>query len=282
MFNVVITVALRQILWKIATLATIFAAILNWSCPKNFSIENPFKEGLSLGRRIRIVFQPISTLLSWTLFGGMVLASIVFSEATGWQINIFSVLLFFILAAIGCVVGMLVNGTIKWCNNMREDAGIDSLIVLLSIVIYIASALWYGNALLRYNANIETTTEILEQMEEYELAIFREVPIQHVTGEISGVYHRIEGELQTYDMIPYAYFLKNGNLKYDSAATKDSEIILIKEGGGSAKIEIKTTTTKTLEVNHNEGTTEEKNSNRVVKYYFYVPESVVYTIGDMS
>ena len=130
-----------------------------------------------------------------------------------------------------------------------------------------------------YEAKIETTTEVVETTQERELVMFYEIPIQQVSGSVSGSSFigsgSVSGSVFTTDSVPYVYVTENGNGKWDSAPAADSEIVFITEEGATPKILIVTYTEKTIRIDHNieeKSVTDEKSWT---KYYFYLPRAVV-------
>ena len=86
------------------------------------------------------------------------------------------------------------------------------------------------------------------------------------------------GKITTTDTLPYWYLNEKGNGTYDSAPTKNSEIIFI-ENGESPYLEIIHYSSQKVKIDHNNNDTKsnifnsEKTSSK--KYNFYLPKDIM-------
>lgn len=276
------------------TITTIVMAIFIWNCvwDETFQINRKTAKAYKIGNvnfKPRVIFHYIGLIVLHLLvmfciftIGGIIDAMWVsnFLPLEGWNEldflgKVFSVLMLaFIIGIPVCLtfaVGSLVLGFEKFTNEW--SIGVFLLTFVLSIC-------FWCNYINKYNANIETTTEVVETSKERELIFFYEIPVQQVSGSVSGsstiFSGSVSGDIFTVDTVPYVYLNDQGNGSWDSAPAKDSEIVFITENE-VPKIVIVTSTEKTIKIDHNVNESTVTDTKSWVKYYFYLPKSVVQT-----
>lgn len=183
-----------------------------------------------------------------------------------YVLNVMASLLLYVLPMfLTFVVGYFVMGLVKF------EWDYSHLIFFLTFVISVFGWCSYIND---YNTNIEYTTEVTQETEERELVFFYEIPMQEVSGSISGSSKSISGEIFTVDTVPYVYLNENGNGEWDSAPAEDSEIIFITEAE-KPKIVIVTNISKEIKTDHNDGSSSVTDESYWTQYYFYLPRNVI-------
>lgn len=146
-------------------------------------------------------------------------------------------------------------------------------------VVFIVSIIGWTMSITNYNQNIvETTQTIVKQTEERELLYFCNIPLQEVSGSVSGSFilgtGAVSGQISTSDNLPYWYLNEKGEGLYDSALSSNSKIIFI-EDGESPYLEIITYCTNKTTTNHNDGTETTSKINEWTEYYFYLPDEIM-------
>jgi len=150
-------------------------------------------------------------------------------------------------------------------------------ILVVTIVAFIALLLN-----VHYSSNIEITEETaIVQSQENELVSFENVPVQSVSGSISGEISgsflytngQISGSITTSDKVQYMYINHDGDGEYGSAPTEKSKIRFIEENE-VPHLEITTCQKQKITVNHNNGKTTNEVESEWKEYIFYLPESI--------
>lgn len=135
---------------------------------------------------------------------------------------------------------------------------------LCLVVAIIATTISYCFAS-SYIRNIEETTETtLISKESRELLKFFDIPIQDISGSLSGGY----GNIHTTDKISYWYLNQNDTSEYDTAPATESELIFIEDG--KQHVEIYTYSFKEVSLNHNNNTKKVKEERIWKEYKFYL------------
>ena len=265
-------------------ITTIVMAIHNWNCvwDETFQVNRNSAKVYQILHYIGLIVLHLGVMFCIFTIGGIIDAMWVsnFLPCEAWSEfgiggKIFVILLFaFIIGLPICftyVVGAFVLGF------ERFSEGYSHVIFILTFALSIC---FWCDYIEKYDANIENTTEIVESAEERELIFFYEIPVQQVSGSVSGsstiFSGSVSGDVFTVDTVPYVYLNSDGNGSWDSAPAKDSEIIFITEKE-SPKIVIVTTTEKTIKIDHNVNESTVTDTKSWVKYYFYLPKSVVQT-----
>lgn len=265
-------------------ITTIVMAIHNWNCvgDETFYINHEATKIYQILQYIGLVVLHLSVMFCIFTIGGIIDAMWIsnFLPLESWKElgfggKILAVLvLAFIIGIPVCltyVVGAIVLGFEEFTKEYSH------VIFLLTFVISIC---FWCNYINKYDANIETTTEVIETTEERELIFFYEIPVQQVSGSVSGsstiFSGSVSGDIFTVDTVPYVYLNSDGNGSWDSAPAKDSEIVFITENE-APKIVIVITTEKTIKIDHNVNESTVTDTKSWVKYYFYLPKSVVQT-----
>ncbi len=275
-------------------ITTIVMAIFIWNCvwDETFQVNHKTAKIYQIGKvkfKPRVIFHYIGLvvlhlLVMFCIFtiGGIIDAMWVsnFLPFEGWselgfggKIGVVLILSLFIgiPAFLTYVVGALVLGFERFSEEYSH------LIFLLTFVLSIC---FWCDYIDKYDAKIEITTEVVESTEERELICFYEIPVQQVSGSVSGsstiFSGSVSGDVFTIDTVPYVYLNGEGNGSWDSAPAKDSEIVFIAEKE-APKIVIVTTIQKTIKIDHNVNESTVTDTKSWVKYYFYLPKSIVQT-----
>ena len=255
-------------------ITTIVMAIFIWNCvwDETFQVNHKAAKGYQILHYAGIVVLHLLVMFCVFTIGGIIDAMWVsnFLPLESWnEFNFAEKALTVLLFSF--VIGSLVLGFEKFTEEWS---------ILIFVITFIFSIFFWCNYINKYDANIETTTEVVENQEERELIFFYEIPVQQVSGSVSGsstIFRgSVSGDIFTVDTVPYVYLNSDGNGLWDSAPAKDSEIIFITEKE-APKIVIVTTTEKTIKVDHNVNESTVTDTKSWVKYYFYLPKSVLQT-----
>ena len=149
----------------------------------------------------------------------------------------------------------------------------------LFVVVFIVSIIGWSIPICQYNRNIETTTQtVVESQTERKLLYFCNIPVQKVSGEISGDFilgsGRISGEITTSDNLPYWYLNENGEGTFDSVLATASKIVFI-DDNQSPYVEIVVYSTQIVSKNHNNGTEKITTDKTWTEYNFYLPKAIM-------
>ncbi|MBR3888349.1 MAG: hypothetical protein IKJ32_04545 [Clostridia bacterium] len=279
----------------VGAIVTIVIAIINWSYvnAETFEVDDRNAKTIKLGKfefKPKVIFKyawivilHLATMFSIATIGGIADAGWIngFSpnnmavENMGgflsWFLLIVALIIFIGLPVfLTYLVGLLVIGLPRYTKKISH---------IIFIATFLLSIGFWLNYMVNYEANVETTSEVLEQSEERELLMFYEIPVQQVSGSVSGGSFigtgNVSGSVFTTDKVPYVYINSEGKGKWDSAPAAESEIIFITEEGGVPKIVITTYTEKTIEIDHNVNKKNVIEENSWCKYYFYIPKSAV-------
>ena len=173
----------------------------------------------------------------------------------------------FSVAVLTYVVGFIILGL----NNLKKHY----LSQILFVVIFIISVSAWSTVIWQYNESIETTTETtIESQEERELIYFCNIPVQEISGDISGSRYHISGQLSTEENLSYWYLNKKGNGIYDSASTNKSKLVFI-EDEEIPYVKVIHYCSKTISINNTNHSQKLVNTKEWDEYYFYVPKSIM-------
>ena len=168
-------------------------------------------------------------------------------------------------------VGFFIMGLYKFTKKYSQ---------IIFIVTFLVSIVFFSGYIFLNKPDIEVTTEVIEQTEERELVFFYELPVQQVSGSVSGSsFHgsgTVSGEIFTVDVVPYVYLNAEGKGEWGSAPTADSDITFFAEKD-TPKIVIVTKISREIEINHTSGESEVINEKKTVEYHFYLPQSILQT-----
>lgn len=145
---------------------------------------------------------------------------------------------------------------------------------VIFFICFIASSIFFKHQLEDYFSKISSDTVIYETTEERELLFFNNIPIQNISGNISGGRFNISGEISTSNEIPYWYINQDGNGVYGSADANNSKIIFIDEDI-TPYVEIKKHQEVSIYENNNNGERREETISETFYYTFYLPKSIM-------
>lgn len=200
--------------------------------------------------------------------------AIVGGIAEGWAIGLADIYL--LPAFLIWLVGAPVLGI------FGEDKFRPFEIVLFILAFIIASACW-AKPFTNYFNNFENINEtIVVDEKEQQLLYFCNIPVQQVSGSISGdvsgsilwIDGEISGSISTSEKLPYWYLNENGDGKYNSVPTNSSKIKFIGEGE-KPRVEVITYREQTRRINHNNGEEITAIESEWKEYIFYLPEAIM-------
>lgn len=147
---------------------------------------------------------------------------------------------------------------------------------ILFLVTFIISTAFWTPIIRDYYRNIETITETTKNTEERQLLYFCNIPVQEVSGKISGSAFYINGEISTLDELPYWYINENNEGIFDSVPARNSKIVFLTIADEQPYVEIITYITYTKKINHNNG--KNQAPKVIVKdtvYVFHLPKEIM-------
>lgn len=204
------------------------------------------------------------------IVGGILVGEIIGSYGCEDKIGILDVGAMIIVGLVVAVITFIVGYFILGLKHLENDSA-DALF----IVIFIISIIAWSITIWGYNQNIEKTTETnIQSQEERELIYFCNIPVQEISGGISGSRHQFSGNISTDENLPYWYLNEKGQGVYDSASTEKSKLIFI-EDGETPYVEVFHYCSKTFSVNNNNNSKEQVSSKEWNEYCFYVPKSIM-------
>lgn len=173
-------------------------------------------------------------------------------------------------AAITYVVGFAILGLYHFDKRWLH---------ICFVVVFVFSVIGWSIPICNYNRNIEKTTEtIVEQKQERQLLYFCNIPVQEISGTISGSSFigigSVSGEITTTENLPYWYLNQNGEGIYDSVATTSSKIVFI-EDNESPYVEVISYATQIITINNNNGTEKTATDKTWTEYVFYLPKAIM-------
>lgn len=189
-----------------------------------------------------------------------------------------SVLLILIIGILGIflafiiyLAGYLVLG-LYHLDKYRNLQKLFRVVFMLSII---------GWSILIYqdyrNTEISTQT-IINSKEERQLLFFYNIPIQDISGTISGSSFlgtgSVSGEISTTDNLPYWYLNQNGEGIFDSVSSADSKIVFI-DNNKSPYLEIVVYSTQTISKNNKTGVETTRVDKTWTEYTFYLPSEII-------
>lgn len=144
------------------------------------------------------------------------------------------------------------------------------------VTVFILSSVFWGFQISGYNHNIESVKEtVVISNNEYKLYYFRNMPVQKVSGNISGDFvlgtGSISGNISTSDEIPFWYENENGSIVYGSVSAQSSTLAFISDNE-VPNVEIVTYRTQTKTINYNNGKESTQTNAEWTEYYFHLPE----------
>lgn len=167
------------------------------------------------------------------------------------------------------VVGYFVLGLYHFKNRISQ---------ICFKVVFIISIIAWTIPICNYNRNIEKITETITSTQERNLLYFCNIPVQEISGKISGSSYlgsgKISGSISTSDELSYWYANKNNEGKYDSAPARNSKIVFI-SNEKKPYLEIISYCTYTKEINHNNGGEKTTTDKEWKEYIFYLPEVIM-------
>jgi hypothetical protein len=260
------------IIWFIGIIITIATRIL---IKRDLYAYENFKEERTIINLLMII--------CFVIVGGILIAKISCYEIVfvcNSYHEIVCVVLLMILFA--CVVYVIIRSVFLGVDSVeilvREEKTEALFVVsfILSIVVWSIPIYNYDQ---NYASNIEYITQtIVESKQERQLLYFCNIPVQEVSGKISGSSFlgngSISGQIETSDNLSYWYLNQNGDGVYDSASTSASKMVFI-DDNQSPYVEIVVYSIQYITKNHNNGTEETFNHKTWTEYTFYLPKTIM-------
>ncbi len=196
-------------------------------------------------------------------FIGMFLPTYMQGERT--EINI-------IMDSIPIIISIVLTYVVGyWILGLHR---LDEKLEKVWVIAFLISIICWLIPIYQYNNNIETVQKTsMERQEQRQLTHFCNIPVQEVTGTITGSRYSITEEITTSDTLPYWYLNEAGEGIYDSALADKSKIVFVEEG--PFYVEISYNNTKTIWVNHNNGKEKIENEEKWEEYIFYLPRTIM-------
>lgn len=159
------------------------------------------------------------------------------------------------------------------------------------VMVFIVAMILWSIPIYSHMQYIKANTDIVadtavEKQEERKLLYFCNVPVQDVSGKISGDWilgnGSVSGDISTLDELSYWYMNKNNEGFYDTAPAKYSHIVFIKEDE-TPYVEICSYYKFEKSINNIDQTEKivEGTEKRWTEYTFYLPEKIMqYSLND--
>lgn len=153
------------------------------------------------------------------------------------------------------------------------------LLHICFVVVFIFSIIGWSIPYSNYNRNIDKITKtIVVQKQERQLLYFCNIPVQEISGTISGSSFvgtgSVSGKITTTESIPYWYLNQNGEGIYNSVSAKSSKIVFI-EDNKSPYVELISYANQTITINNNNGTEKIATDKTWTEYVFYLPKAIM-------
>ena len=185
----------------------------------------------------------------------------------GIFVNVQKIWIYIVLAIVPAVISYVI---VFFGLSLYHFSKIISHIIF--IVVFIISIIGWTIPICNYNRNIEEIEiTTISSTEERNLLYFCNIPVQEVSGEISGSNFNVSGNISTSDELPYWYINEKNEGKYDSSEATYSTIIFISEEE-NPHVEIISYSTDIKTINHNNGKEKTKNEKKWKEYIYYLPE----------
>ena len=150
---------------------------------------------------------------------------------------------------------------------------------IVFLVVFIVSTIAWTISIDNYNQKIEATTETtLTSTEERKLLYFCNVPIQDISGNISGEHFlgtgNVAGSISTSSELPYWYINENNEGIFDRVDAKSTKIVFISDDE-KPHLEIISYATHIKTINYNNGKESTKTNREWKEYIFYLPKAIM-------
>lgn len=160
----------------------------------------------------------------------------------------------------------------------RFDSGKSQ--ICFAVVFIISIFVWLF-PIKSYNTNVETIKnyQTIEWTESRELVYFCGLPVQNISGEISGssgiISGSISGNIDTTHELTYWYVGQNGSAEFGIAEAKNSEINFIEEGETPYVELIGYQRYESMIIDHNINLESGSYPYNWTQYIFHVPKTVM-------
>lgn len=255
-------------IWFIGIAITIVTRIAITILGSNVNIYN--------NKAVKIIIN-LLIVICISIVGGIIVGKWIGNFAfSGWSSFsmsgfVFEISFMIITTIIGAIITYLAGYFILGLYHFYDQT--------LYVIVFIASIICWSIPIWHYNQNIEYLNQtVIVSQEERQLLYFCNIPVQNVSGEISGSFilgaGNVSGEITTSNTLPYWYSNQNNEAIFDSASATDSKIIFI-DDDEAPYIEIIVYSDQTVSKNHNNGTEKISVSKTWTKYNFYLPDSIM-------
>lgn len=187
----------------------------------------------------------------------------------------------FCIFCIGAIGYWILGLEEAWEAFEIRDIIVDRTSIFYVCIFILGAGIWTGiwpGTLNNYYNNIEKVEETIIIREERQLISFCNIPVQEISGSISGSSvlgtGSIKGNISTSNELPYWYMNENGEGEYDSAIADNSKIIFFNDNQ-KPYIEIIVYRNQSKTINHNNGKEDIYVKSETVEYIFHLPEEVM-------
>lgn len=147
------------------------------------------------------------------------------------------------------------------------------------VILFLVSVIGWTIPIVHYNRNIDYIEQtVAVQTQERQLLYFCNVPVQNISGNISGqaIFGSggVKGTISTTDVLSYWYADENGDAYYDSANAENTLITFIGDSE-TPYVEIINYQNQSTTVNHNNGREKMEVKGEWCQYHFYLPEEIM-------
>jgi len=261
---------LYWILWIVGVICTIVSVIL-------FRIN--IKRDNELLDTIGVIFAEVGVALGFGIPAGAFIGSLIGLKEIGFAVG-FAVIIF----VIELLLYLLLYGLICLQNFDNIFSRISIIVLIIATIGFGIPKYMDGKQLLEYNKNIEVMAPSSGPAwsHEYELLSFNNVPVQKISGELSGemssnIFYgegEISGSITTTDEIAYWYINKDGKGQYHTISPSVCYIIPVEDNVTPyVKVVTYRETQKTIDHNIEEESVEVLSEWKV--YEFYIPKSLI-------
>lgn len=252
-------------LWWIGVVITIVTKIAIDYLSDNYSFDI-----CQMKKPVQIVMH-LLVIICIVLVGGIPNGQIV---GLSYENVVASICIVIIPAALTYCVGYAILGLNRFGNELSQ---------ICFAFVFIASIFIWGEQVydynVEYNRNIETITETVVETEERQLIYFCNIPVQEISGSVSGSSFlgggRVSGNVSTSNELSYWYVGEDGKGLPDFAPTSSSSLDFFEGDETLPYIEIINHRVETTTINHNDGTERTVVDDEWTEYIFHVPEGIL-------
>ena len=246
-------------LWWIGVVITIATRIAIDYLSENYSFDI-----CKMNKPVQIVMHLLVTICI-VLVGGIPNGQIV---GISYESVVGTIFIVILPALLTYLVGYVILGLNRFGNELSQ---------ICFVFVFIVSILGWAKPVyeynVEYNRNIETITE------ERQLIYFCNIPVQEISGSVSGSSFlgsgSVSGKVSTSNELSYWYVGEDGRGLPDFAPTSTSSLDFFEGDETLPYIEIINHRVETTTINHNDGTVRTVVDDEWAEYIFHVPEEIL-------